>query len=135
MKATRKNSQKKNNEIDLTQPGESTEQSLPAAGLGDAIASIAKPIAKVIGLEDCNGCKSRQERYNKLFPWLKLSRDYTEDEVDFIRSISSRQTMKNDEVNRLFSLYNEVFPSRTPVKRCNCPGMIIKMIQRLESFL
>lgn len=131
MKATRKNSQKKNNEIDLTQPGESTEQKLTSAGLGDTIASITK----AIGIEPCEGCKSRQERYNKLFPWLKLSRDYTQDEVDFIRSISSRQTMKNDEVNRLFDLYNSVFPSRNPVKRCNCPGMIIKMIQRLESFL
>jgi hypothetical protein len=131
MKTTRKNSQKKNNEIDLTQPGESTNQTLPSAGLGDTIASITK----AIGIEPCVGCKSRQERYNKLFPWLKLSRDYTEDEVDFIRSIASRQTMKNDEVNRLFALYNEVFPSKNPIQRCNCPGMIIKMIQRLEGFL
>lgn len=129
MKNTRK--KKENNEIDLTQPGEESTQSLPSAGLGDTIASITK----AIGIEPCEGCKSRQSRYNKLFPWLKLSRDYTQEEIEFIRSIASKSTMKNDEVNRLFSLYNEVFPSRNPVQRCNCPGLIIKLIQRLESFV
>lgn len=43
-------------------------------GLGDVVAAVAKPIARVIDaaagtdLQNCGGCKQRQEDWNKAFP-------------------------------------------------------------------
>jgi lauroyl/myristoyl acyltransferase len=44
-------------------------------GLGDAVAYIAKPIAKVIdkmagtNLKSCNACNKRQHRLNQIIPF------------------------------------------------------------------
>lgn len=44
-------------------------------GLGDAVARVAKPIARIIDkalatkLEDCETCAERQELLNKAFPF------------------------------------------------------------------
>lgn len=46
----------------------------PIRGLGDVVAKVARPIAKAIdhvagtNLQNCGGCKSRQERLNQKFP-------------------------------------------------------------------
>jgi len=37
-------------------------------GLGDVIAMVAKPVAKVLGIKDCGGCDKRQAQLNKKFP-------------------------------------------------------------------
>lgn len=37
-------------------------------GAGDVIARILHPLAKVVGLENCGGCKDRQDALNKAFP-------------------------------------------------------------------
>ena len=34
-------------------------------GLGDTIANITK----AVGIKPCNGCKKRQEKLNKMFPY------------------------------------------------------------------
>lgn len=107
------------------------EPSLPSAGLGDTIASFTQ----AIGITPCDGCKSRQRALNKLFPWLQQSRSYTEDEYSFVESIEGKNTLSNEEVNRIFSLYNEMFQGDKPLERCNCPGLIIKMRDRLCNFL
>lgn len=117
-------------DVDLTKAGES-EVDLPSAGLGDTI----KKITNVLGIEQCDGCKSRQKQYNKIFPWLKLSRDLTDEEMVWILEISKRGKMDSNEVNRLFSLYNELFPSSRPIQRCNCPGTIVKLIDRIKTFI
>lgn len=33
-------------------------------GLGDAVERVARPIARVLGLKKCGGCKDRQDRLN-----------------------------------------------------------------------
>lgn len=33
-------------------------------GLGDVIEVIARPVAKLLGIKDCQKCKDRQERAN-----------------------------------------------------------------------
>ena len=113
-------------EIDLTQPV--TNETAPSAGLGDTIAKITN----FFGIEPCEGCKSRQALFNKLFPYLNPSRHLTEEEVIFIDNLNSKRSMESEEANRLFSLYNEIFVSRNPIQRCNCPGTIIKLIDRLH---
>lgn len=37
-------------------------------GIGDIVAAFAKPVAQLVGLENCGGCKDRQEALNKAFP-------------------------------------------------------------------
>jgi hypothetical protein len=104
---------------------ETTDQKLESSGLGDMITSITS----AVGIESCDGCKRRAEALNRMFPWLKASREVTEEELDFIKKITSTHTLQNDDVNRLFSLYNDLFKSK--LSRCNCPGLLAKMIQRL----
>ena len=47
----------------------------PMRGLGDAVARVAKPIARAVDrlgmtkLASCGGCKKRQEKLNKLVPF------------------------------------------------------------------
>ncbi len=38
-------------------------------GLGDAVEILAKPIARALGLKDCNGCKKRKAKLNKVRLW------------------------------------------------------------------
>jgi len=56
---------------------------IPSKGLGDTIAKItsatkldklAEKIAEVAGKEDC-GCKKRQDRLNRMFPYQKENYD------------------------------------------------------------
>jgi hypothetical protein len=114
-------------QIDLTQ-NVAPETELPSTGLGDTVAKITK----FFGIEPCDGCKSRQARYNKLFPYLNPSRHLDEEETVFIDKLKAKNRMESEEANRLFSLYNQIFVSRNPVQRCNCPGTILKLIERLH---
>lgn len=34
--------------------------------LGDAIATVARPIGEILGMKDCPGCAHRQQRLNDL---------------------------------------------------------------------
>ena len=104
---------------------ESTNQTLETSGLGDVISNITQ----ALGIEECEPCSRRKAALNKMFPWLKASREVTEEELEFIKRITTTNTLKNDDVNRLFSLYNDIFSSK--LQRCACPGLIAKMIQRL----
>ena len=129
-KTTKKKEQDIEN-IDLTAPATEPEVTLPSAGLGDTI----KKITNILGIAQCGECKNRQKKYDKLFPWLKISREMTQDEMEFIVDIHSRKSMQSDEANRLFFLYNDLFPSRNPIQRCNCPGTIIKLIERIKNYI
>ena len=104
---------------------ETTDQTLDKAGLGDLVSSITQ----TLGIPECEPCARRKEALNKMFPWLKASRELTEEEVIFIGKIMSNKTLQNDDVNDLFRLYNDIFSSK--LSRCNCPGLLSKMIQRL----
>lgn len=50
-------------------------------GLGDAVALIAQPIAKTIdsvvgtNIQNCGGCKKRQEALNNIIPDIKILKD------------------------------------------------------------
>lgn len=105
------------------------EQDLGIGGLGDAI----KAVTEVLGIEQCEKCKERQSRLNRLFPWLKASRDVTQEERELMARINSKSSIENDDVNALFKLYNELFSSK--LSRCNCPGLIGKMIERINVFI
>lgn len=38
-------------------------------GLGDLVAVVAEPVARVLGVRKCGGCEKRQEALNKLVPF------------------------------------------------------------------
>jgi hypothetical protein len=104
---------------------ETTNQTLESSGLGDVISNITQ----ALGIEECEPCSRRKAALNRLFPWLKASREVTEEELEFIKKITTTNTLQNDDVNNLFRLYNDIFSSK--LSRCNCSGLISKMIQRL----
>lgn len=35
-------------------------------GLGDAVEILARPIARALGIKDCEGCRKRKERLNRV---------------------------------------------------------------------
>lgn len=120
---------KNKKEVKLEGEIETSNQSLGIGGLGDAI----KSVTQALGIEQCEKCKERQSKLNKLYPWLKATRDVTQEEIDLMTRINSGYIIKNDDVNSLFSLYNDLFKSK--LSRCNCPGLIGKMVERLNVFI
>lgn len=115
--------------IKLEEPIEESNQDLGIGGIGDLIAKVTDSL----GIEKCEKCEQRQIKFNKLMPWLKVSRNLTDDEKDFIKHIQQKAIIQSDDVNRLFVLYNEIYYAKN--KRCSCPGLIGKMIQRLNELL
>lgn len=116
-------------EVKLEGPIEKSEQDLGIGGLGD----LVKSVTNVLGITQCSECIEREKRFNKAFPFIKVSRDLTFDELKLMERINSCPVIQNDDVNSLFKMYNEVFTSK--LKRCNCPGLITKMIQRINIFI
>jgi hypothetical protein len=53
-------------------------------GLGDAI----KKVTDALGIEQCDGCKKRQSKYNKLFPFKKVQKPTEEDMIFLTRVFS-----------------------------------------------
>lgn len=49
-------------------------------GLGDAVAGVAEPIRKMLGIPKCGGCKERQNYLNKLVPDVGLKTSSPEPE-------------------------------------------------------
>lgn len=125
---------KKEEPIDLTAPATPDEQSLPAAGLGDTI----KSITNAIGIPTCSKCEERRKSLNKMFPWLKadeMQRLQGEDEALLIRIRKTPQAVQNDDVDALFALYNRIYSPQRPIKRCQCPGLLRTVVERLELLL
>lgn len=119
----------KKNKIVLEDPIEESNQDLGIGGLGDVIAKITD----TLGIEKCVECEERQSKLNHLMGWLKKSRELNEEEKEFVRFIQQKTIIQSADVTRLFILYNEIYYARN--KKCSCPGLIAKMIQRLNDLL
>lgn len=115
--------------IVLEEPIEKTNQDLGIGGLGDLIAKVTDSL----GIEKCEGCEKRQDKLNHLMPWLKVSRDLTTEEKEFLVFIQNKPVIQSNDVNRLFVLYNEIYFAKN--KRCSCPELVAKMIQRLNDIM
>lgn len=120
---------RKKKEIILEGDIETTDQKLSLGGFGD----LVKSVTEVLGITQCDECIERQKKFNKAFPFIKVSRDLTFEELKLMERINAKPIIQNDDVNALFKMYNEVFTSN--IKRCNCPGLIAKMIQRINTFI
>jgi hypothetical protein len=116
--------------IDITAAAKQDEQSLPAAGLGDTI----KLITNAIGIPTCTKCEERRKNLNRMFPFLakQMQPLKDEDEELMLRVRKTPQSVANDDVNALFALYNKIYSPQRPLKRCQCPGLLRTIVERLE---
>lgn len=123
---------RKKKNIDITFTGDSSNinVSLPSSGLGDTI----KKITSAIGIQTCGKCEERRKKLNKLFPWLN-SKDMDKlkgDELELMKRVINKPSeVSNDDVNSLFTLYNKIYSPSRPVKRCQCPGLLRQIVERL----
>jgi hypothetical protein len=95
--------------------------------------SVVQETTNTVGkVKGCESCKAKNSYKDKvMFPHLyKEVRDLTEDEVLLMKRINSSKKIVNDDVNGLFTLYNDIFG--TKVVRCNCPGLIMTFIERIN---
>lgn len=53
-------------------------------GLGDAI----KVVTDALGIEQCKGCKERQSKWNRLFPFKK-AQNPTDEDMEFLTEVFS----------------------------------------------
>ena len=99
-------------------------------GLGDVVSVITK----TLGIEECDKCNKRRLKLNNFFPWMRKDiRELTSDELQLMERINATHTIQNNDVNALFQLYRELFDTNT--KRCNCPGLIKRIIGRINNVI
>lgn len=117
--------------VDLTAPALPNEETLPSSGLGD----VVKSITNAIGIETCTKCEERRKQLNKMFPWLRANEMQPlqgEDEELMLRIRKTPSAVQNDDVDALFALYNRIYSPQRPIKRCQCPGLLRTVVERLE---
>lgn len=120
--------------IDITAPALENEETLPAAGLGDTVAKITD----FLGIKKCEPCEERRKKWNKEFPWLlpqDLDKMETEDYELLKRVKATPSAVKNEDVIALFDLYNKIYNPKRPIKRCQCPGLLRTIVERLSNLL
>lgn len=118
--------------VDLNDKGETSKQFLAVKGVGDLIENVTS----ALGIEKCEECEERRKKFNKsnIFPWMKSEiREITETEKELMKRVNSSHIIQNNDVVALFALYNSLFNANT--KRCNCPGLIRRMIGRINDVI
>ena len=106
-------------------------------GLGDTIQKLTKAtgieaLVKFIGGDDC-GCKERQEKLNKIFPYRKPL-CMTEGEYDWWTHFKkvNDTTLAPMEANKIAEMWSRIFQSKVVKKPCSCnPKAWQEMINEL----
>ena len=100
-------------------------------GLGDVIATITD----AVGIEQCEGCKQRQDKLNKLLPFG--TKDLTADQKEYLQAFFS---VEHDELtpiqqSELIGIYFDVYQVKPFVPCTGCSGVwksIIKKLNKLD---
>ena len=100
---------------------------LPSRGLGDTVSKIAK----FFGIEECEPCKKRKDAWNKMFPYLKVQKDFTKAQLELMDRLTASHIVNPEDHNQLFITYNEIFGTR--LEKCLCPGLVSQLIERLNN--
>ena len=106
-------------------------------GLGDTIQKLTKAtgieaLVKFIGGDDC-GCKERQEKLNKIFPY-RQPLCMTEGEYDWWTHFKkvNDTTLAPMEANKIAEMWSRIFQSKVVKKPCSCnPKAWQEMINEL----
>lgn len=107
-------------------------------GLGDTIQKLTKAtgieaLVKFIGGDDC-GCKERQEKLNKIFPY-RQPLCMTEGEYDWWTHFKkvNDTTLAPMEANKIAEMWSRIFQSKVIKKPCSCnPKAWQEMINELS---
>ncbi|MFC6095776.1 hypothetical protein ACFPVY_03885 [Flavobacterium qiangtangense] len=94
-------------------------------GFGDLI----KKGTQLLGIKQCDACKERQAKLNKMFPFIKRAKPLNDDDIKFLKRIRHANTIGAEDRNEIFYLSNRTFGVRlTP---CQCPSTIIQLREKL----
>lgn len=105
-------------------------------GLGDVVANITK----FVGIEPCEACQRRREKWNKMFPIRekRSMREMTEEEIKAWREFQKVRTLKLSNEQRKFvcKIYSDVFgvPYYEPCLTCD-PSPYLRMIEKMDLIL
>ena len=100
----------------------------PIKGLGD----VVEKITKFFGIEPCDKCIKRKEKMNT-FEFLRLMDTPTYDEVEMLKRTVVSKVLLEEDKKDFFAMYNRLF--KRNVKVCNCPGVILGMVETLNEFI
>ena len=97
-------------------------------GIGDVVANITK----AVGIEPCDGCKQRQEKLNKLFPFGV--EDLTDEEKTYLQNFfkEEKQSLTTEEQKKILNIYFRVYRIK-PFEPCiGCSGVWVSIIKKLK---
>lgn len=106
----------------------------PIRGAGDVVAKVTK----FLGVQPCEACKARQEKWNKMFPirFKNKIREMTEKELSDWKAFQAVRTLKltPEQAKFVCTIYSEVFkvPYFEPCSSCDASPYIL-MIERMDS--
>ena len=100
-------------------------------GLGDAIATVTD----ALGIEQCDGCKKRQDKLNKLIPFG--TKDLTDYQKEYLQSFFSNEPneLTPQQQKDLIGIYFDVYQIKPFVPCTGCSGVwksIIKKLKKLD---
>lgn len=101
-----------------------TEQTEKKEGLGD----VVKAITGFFGFEQCEPCKERQAKLNKMFPFTKKANPISEEDAEFVMSIKNK--IEQSFRARFEQLVRDTFNERFVA--CNCPTKYRDALDRLK---
>lgn len=102
-------------------------------GAGDLVAKMTK----FVGIQPCEACKRRQEKWNQMFPIRvrKNIREMTPEEIKAWKDFQAIRTLRLDNEQRKFvcRIYADVFqvPYYEPCPTCGAEPYL-KMIERMD---
>lgn len=117
---TRKPRVKKTENVELKGVKEETK----VKGVGDVI----KKVTEVLGIEQCEPCKERQEKLNKMFPFTKKANPIPKSDFEFILGI--KNTILKEDRARFEQLVRDTF--KVKFISCNCPVKYKKALEDLK---
>ena len=84
--------------------------------LGDAIAKVTH----ALGIEQCDACKERQQKLNKLFPYAK-PQCLTEDEFNYLDAYFELKTnqLTSEQQRELIKINNRVLNQKLTFSSCS----------------
>lgn len=100
-------------------------------GLGDVVATVTD----ALGIEQCEGCKKRQEKLNKLIPFG--TKDLTEEQKTYLQEFfANEQTeLTPKQQKELIGIYFDAYQLKPFTPCTGCSGVwksIIKKLKKLD---
>lgn len=97
-------------------------------GLGDVVATVTD----ALGIEQCEGCKSRQEKLNKLIPFG--TKDLSEEQKIYLQEFFANEPKEitPTQQKQLLDIYFDTYKLK-PFEPCTgCSGVWISIIKKLK---